>query len=163
MLSTNVTLALRIATTSNLHSKELSTGTYYTSSCIGLLFTTNSKWLSDVGVEQTIHNKCYCKIINVSLNLNIPLSPPYFREVWEYKNTDSVCIQRAISLVNWNDVFSNKTAVKRFNNILLNMLKNFIPNTVPKADFNNWMNPKIILSLRNRSKLTKRYYSNPTE
>ena len=25
------------------------------------------------------------------------------------------------------------------------------------------MNPKIISSLRNRSKLTKRYYSNPTE
>ena len=28
--------------------------------------------------------------------------------------------------------------------------------------YSNWMNPKIISSLRNRSKLTKRYYSNPT-
>ena len=27
----------------------------------------------------------------------------------------------------------------------------------------NWMNPNIISSLRDRSKLTKRYYSNPTE
>ena len=83
-------------------------------------------------------------------------------------NTGPVCIQRAISLVNWNDVFSNKTAdekVKSLYNILLNIFKNFIPNKVIKFDYKypNWMNPNIFSSLRNRSKLTKRYYSNPTE
>ena len=40
-----------------------------------------------------------------------------------------------------------------------------IPNKVIKFDYKypSWMNPKIISSLRNRSKLTKRYYCNPTE
>ena len=42
------------------------------------------------------------------LNLNIFLPPPYYREVWGYKNTDPVCVQRAILLVNGNGVFSNK-------------------------------------------------------
>ena len=90
------------------------------SSCIDLLFVTNDKLLCDVGVEQTICNKCHHNIIYWSLNLNIPLPPPYYKEVWDYKNTDSVCIQGAISSVNWNDVFSNKTAdenVKSPNNI----------------------------------------------
>ena len=55
--------------------------------------------------------------------------------------------------------------VKSLNNILLNIFRNFIPNKVIKLSYKypNWMNPKIISSLRNRSKLTKRYYSNPTE
>ena len=56
LLSTNVTLALRIATTSKLHSKDLSIGAYYASSYIGLLFTTNSKWLSDESSKQFIIN-----------------------------------------------------------------------------------------------------------
>ena len=91
------------------------------SSCIDLLFTTNSKLLIDVGVEQAIYDKYHHNIIYGSLNLNIPLTPPYYREVWDYKNIDPVCIQRAISLVNWNDVFSNETAdeiVKSLNNII---------------------------------------------
>ena len=68
----------------------------------------------------------------------ISLPPPYYREVWDYKNTDPVCIECAISLVNWNDVFSNKTAdekVKSLNNILLNIFRNFIPNKVVKGDY----------------------------
>ena len=142
-------------------------------SCIDFLFTTNSKLLCDVGVEQTtsrqtIYNKCYNNIIYGSLNLTIPLPLPYCREIWEYKNTDLISIQRAISLVNWNDVFSNKRAdekVKNLNSILLNIFRNFIPNKDIKVEYKypNWMNTKIILSMRNRSKLTKRYYSNPTE
>ena len=70
------------------------------SSCINLLFTTNSKLLCDVGVEQTINDKYYHNIMYGSLNLNIPHPPPYYREVWDYKNLDPVCIQRAISLEN---------------------------------------------------------------
>ena len=82
-------------------------------SCIDLLFTTNSKLLCDVGVEQIIYNKCHYNIIYGLLNFNITLAPPYYREVWDYKNTDPVCIQRAISLVNWNDVFSKKRQMKQ--------------------------------------------------
>ena len=125
---------------------------------IGLLFTTISKLLCNVGVKQTTYNKCH-HVIYGSLNLSIPLPPPYCREVWNYKTTDPVCIQRVISLVNWNDVFRNKTAdekVKSLSNILLNIFRNFIPNKVIKVDckYPSWMNPKIISSLTNRSKLT---------
>ena len=49
-------------------------------------------------------------IVSGSLNLNIPLPPTYYRELWDYRNTDPICIQRAILLVNWNDAFSKKTA-----------------------------------------------------
>ena len=79
------------------------------SSCIDLLFTTNSKLLCDFRVEKKFN------IIYGSLNLNIPLPPPCYSKVWDYKNKDPVCIQREISLVNWNDVFSNKSADEKQN------------------------------------------------
>ena len=41
-------------------------------SCIDLLFTTNSKLLSDVGVKQTIYDKCHHNIIYRSINLYMP-------------------------------------------------------------------------------------------
>ena len=55
--------------------------------------------------------------------------------------------------------------IKSVNNILLNIFRHFIPSKVIKFDdkCSNWMNPKIIPSLRNRSKLTERYFSYPTE
>ena len=55
--------------------------------------------------------------------------------------------------------------VKSLNSILLDIFRNFIPKMVIKVDYKyiNWMNPKIISSLRNRSKLTKRNYSNRTK
>ena len=62
------------------------------SSCIELIFTTNSKMLSNVGVAQTIFNKGYYNIVYGSLNLNISLPAPYYMDVWDYKNTDPVCI-----------------------------------------------------------------------
>ena len=123
--------------------------------------------LCDVGVEQTSYSKSQHNICG-SLNLNIPLPLPYYKEVWAYKNTDPVCMQHAVSLVNWNDVFSCKTAnekIKSLNNILWNIFRNSISNKVIKVEYKypNWMNPKITSFLRNRSELTKRYYSNPTE
>ena len=54
------------------------------SSRINFLFTTNNQLFCDAGVEQTIYNKCCHNTIYGSLNLNIPLPPPYYREVWDY-------------------------------------------------------------------------------
>ena len=51
-------------------------------------------------------------IIYQSLNLNIPLPPPYYMEVWDYKNTDPICIPGATSLVNWNGSKSPQHLVK---------------------------------------------------
>ena len=138
------------------------------SSCTDLIFSTDSKLICDVGVAQTIYKNCHHQILYGSLNLNISLPPPYYREVWDCKNANPVCIQQVVSLVNWNDVFIKKTAdekVKSLNNILLNIFRNFIRNKVIKFDYKDphCINPKVISSLRNRSKLTKRYYSNSTE
>ena len=52
------------------------------SPCNDLVFTTNSKLLSGVEIEQTIYDKCHHNNIYGSLNLNMPLPPSYYSEVW---------------------------------------------------------------------------------
>ena len=47
------------------------------------------------------------------------------------KDRDLVCIQRVISLVNWNDVFRDES----LNKILLNKIRNFISNKVTEVDY----------------------------
>ena len=81
-------------------------------SCIDFLFTNNSVFLFQVGFKLLIFDKCHHNIFG-SLYLNIPLPSPYYREVWNYKTTGPLCIERAISLVNRNVVFSNKMANKK--------------------------------------------------
>ena len=139
------------------------------SSCINLLFTTNnSKMLCNVGVKQIFYNKCHHNILYDSVNPNILPPPLYYKEVWDCKSTDPVCIQWEIWFVDWNNIFSNKKTdgkVKSLNNISLNICRNVIPNKVIKVGYKypKWMNPKFISSLRNRAKMTKRYYPNPTK
>ena len=54
-------------------------------SCIYLPFITKIKMFSEAGVNQTIFDKLHHNIVNGSLNLNIPIPAPYFREVWDCK------------------------------------------------------------------------------
>ena len=63
------------------------------------LYNNFGKLLSEVGVAQTIYDECHHNIIYGSINLNIPLPPPYYRGVSNYKNTDPICIQHTV-LVN---------------------------------------------------------------
>ena len=104
---TQVTMRTKLGKTLILLQQLINQPTHvinYKLPCINLLFSTNSKLLCDVGVEQTIYDKCHHKVIYESLNLNIPLPQPDYREVCDYKNTCLISIQRAIPLVKWSDV-----------------------------------------------------------
>lgn len=45
-----------------------------------------------------------------SFNIKKSLPSLCYREFWDYKNTDSLCTQRALSSNNWNVDFGNKMA-----------------------------------------------------
>ena len=60
------------------------------SSCIDLIFSSN------VNLEQSLYETCHHNIIYGTTNFNIPLPPPYFREIWDYKNANTECIQKLI-------------------------------------------------------------------
>ena len=52
------------------------------SSCIDLIFSSNVNLTKNCGVKQSLYETYG------TLNFNIPLPPPYFREIWDYKNAN---------------------------------------------------------------------------
>ena len=52
---------------------------------IDLVFSSNVNLMKDCGVEQSLSKTFHHTIIYGTLNFNVPLPPPYFREIWECK------------------------------------------------------------------------------
>ena len=118
------------------------------SSCIDLLFTDQPNLAVNSGVHASLHPNCHHQIVHTSFNLNISYPPPYQRLIWDYKKADSEKIRKALDLVNWERLFSNKdinTQVSIFNETILNVFSNYVPNKYITIDDKDpvWMNETI--------------------
>ena len=85
----------------------------------------------------------------------------------DYKNANIGCIQKFIYNFHWTRAFQNRNCNKKFkvlSETLLDIFHKFFPHKINKFDYKTpeWINNSIKLSLKKRSKLTKRYHSNPT-
>ena len=125
-------------------------------------------FIRNYGIEQSIYEKCHHNITYGTLDFNVPLPPPYYREIWDYKNADTESIQKAISNFDWPKAFRNKNAnesCKLLTDTLMNISINYIPDKTKKFDCKtpDWMNTLIISAPKKRSILVKRYYRNPSE
>ena len=69
------------------------------SSCIDLIFTSQSKLVIESG-DPSLHQNCHHHIIYVKLNLQIFYPPPYCREIWHYQDANIDMIRKAISQFN---------------------------------------------------------------
>ena len=49
------------------------------SSCIDLIFTSNTNLVTGFGVDPTLYKTCHHNLIFGKINLNIPLPPPFSR------------------------------------------------------------------------------------
>ena len=78
-------------TTSAGYSQLINEPTHFvnkTSSCIDLIFSSDLNITRICGIEKTIHKKCHHDIIYGTLNFNVPLPPPYYREIWDCKQCE---------------------------------------------------------------------------
>ena len=67
------------------------------SSCIDLIFTSHPSFISTSRVELSPYEKFHHNLIYGKINFNVPLPPPYIREVWDYKNAKAENIQQSVS------------------------------------------------------------------
>ena len=81
----------------------------------------------------------------------IEYPPPYERLVWDYNYANQNAIVKALDLVDWNFLFSNKNAhqqVSILNSTLMNIFSNFILNKL--VTFNEKDPPWMTTNLRNK-------------
>ena len=107
------------------------------SSCIDLIFTDQPSLSVNSGVHASLHPNCHHQIVHSSFNLNISYPPPYQRLVWDYKKADSKNIRKALDSVNWERLFDQldiNAQVASFNETILNVLRNYVPNKYVNID-----------------------------
>ena len=133
-------------------------------SWIDLLFCTNQNTISNYGVDVLTFDKCHQNIIFGKVNICVPLSPVYIREVWNYSQANVENIKYAISNFNWSKAFENLSVYGKVKDLneTLNIFRNYIPNKKIKCDYRQppWINDNIKSSLKHRYKLTKSYSKN---
>ena len=126
------------------------------SSFIDLIFTGEPTLIIDTGTHPSLHPNCHHKIIHSKIDLKIVYARPYSRLVWDFKRANMSSIRKAIKMVDWRFMFLNKNVHKQvsiFNNTLMNIFTNYIPNKYITIDDRDppWMNE----ALRNKIKINK--------
>ena len=98
------------------------------SSCIDLIYTSQSHLITESGVHPSLHPKSHHQIAFAKFNLEIHYPPPYFRDVWGYRDANTDLIRRAIAMFDWNRAFINANVnVFILQKTILNILSHFIP------------------------------------
>ena len=103
------------------------------STCIDLLFTNQPNLIIEARVYPSLHPNCHHQIIFAKINFEIFFPPIYDRQIWHYNNADINGIRASINNVNWDSVFLGinvNKQVELFNNYILNIFHNFIPNEI---------------------------------
>ena len=74
--------------------KNLSQRAAKHTTCIDLIFSSNVCLTIICGGEQSLFEKCHNNIMYGYVNFSIPLPPPCYREVWDFKNSKIEYIQK---------------------------------------------------------------------
>ena len=133
------------------------------SSCINLIFTTQSNLVVEPGVHTSLHPNCHHQIVFAKLDLQIYYPPPYPREIWYYAQANTKLIRRTITDFNWDRVFLNTDVnekVSIFSNTILNILSNFIPHETIVCDDKDppWFNRAIKSLIQEKKDTFNKYH-----
>ena len=135
-------------------------------SCIDLIITDQPNIVLDSGIRSSLdaavkHQIVYCKI-----NFKIPPLPKYARKIWHFNRANENLIKRAVSELPWETHLRSyhdpNHQVKFFNESILNIMSNFVPNEVKTVcpQEPEWFNKNVKKLLRKQNKVFKKYKIN---
>ena len=135
------------------------------SSCIDLIFVDQPNIVMNSGVHSSLHPNCHHQIVFTKINLKIRYPPPYERIVWDYNRANVELTNLAIARFNWENLFLGKDVneqVQLFNQTILNIFKNFIPNKNVTFDDRDppWINEQIKNLIKLKNEMFKLYLQN---
>ena len=132
-------------------------------SCIDLIVTDQPNVILNSGTRLSLDPKCHHQIIHCKINVRIPPIPPSERRTWNYQRANINAIQRSLFNFPWEQQLSLNTdvdwQVKTFNETVLNIMTNFIPNEVKRFTPRDppWIDKTLKSKLNKKNRLFKNY------
>ena len=132
-------------------------------SCIDLIITDQPNLVLDSGTRPSLHPRCHHQIVYGKLNFRIPPPPPSERTIWHYNRADLDGLQRSLKNFPWEHHLNlNQNIdwqVKTFNQTILNVMSNFIPNEVKRFVPRDppWITKELKVKLNKKNRLYKNY------
>ena len=106
-------------------------------SCIDLIFTNQPNLVINSRVHPSPHQNCPHQLIFAQINLKVYYLSPYKRLVWDYRKVYIDLINLVIKYFNWENAFNGKdinSQVELFNETLMNIFSNFLPNQIKLSE-----------------------------
>ena len=134
-------------------------------SCIGLIITDQLNLILDCGTRASLDPFCHHQIIHSKVNFRIPPPPPFERNIWHSNRANTTAIKKSMANFPWVQHLNINTypnwQVKTFNENLLNIMMNFVPNGtkrfVPRDP--PWITKTLKTMLNRKNRLFKNYKS----
>ena len=132
-------------------------------SCIDLIATDQKNLILNSGTRPSLDPKCHHQIIHCKINIGIPIPPTSERRIWKYQHANIDAIQRSLCSFPWEQQFTLNNdvdwQVKLFNETLLNVMSNFVPNEIKKINprVPPWVDKHLKSKLNKKNRLYKNY------
>ena len=117
-------------------------------SYIDVVHTSPENLVTNSGVHSLLHPNCHHQIVFSNFSLKIYYPPPYEPLIWKYEKPNADLIKRAKRDCDWENKLSLigiNDQVTLFNETIVNIMSNFIPNETMIFDDRDppWLNKNI--------------------
>ena len=135
-------------------------------SCIDLIVTDQPNLVVNSGVRPSLDPTVKHEIVFCRFNFKIPSPPGHHRKMWHFNRARQDLIIRAINNINWEDELQfledPTDQVNFFNECLLNIMNNFVPNEFKKICPKDppWFGNAIKRIYRKQNILYRKYKNN---
>ena len=99
--------------------------------CIDLTITDQHNLILKNEVHPSLHTNCSHQVVFTKVGINCPPPPNYARHIWHYSRAEVDAMKRSALAFDWDTAlsqFNPDEQVKFFNEVIMNISGNFIPN-----------------------------------
>ena len=134
----------------------------HSASCIDLIITTETSFVTDSGVLLSLFPSCHHQLIFAKVSFTTFFLPAFKQSIWNFSRANVNAIRQAVNCVDWDREFNGLNIderVKFLTECVLNVFYDFVPNKVItiRSKDTLWMTPEIKRMILEKAKIYLRY------
>ena len=131
-------------------------------SCVDLICTDQPFTFMETGVISSLDPHSKHNIIHGTLNVSIPLPPPYKRKIWAYKTAKTEQMRADLRNVIWHDLFLNLNVSEKglvFTDIFLDTVPKHISNKIITCNDKDapWITSEVKTAIKRNSRVYRKW------